>query len=344
MSRLIAIEPTAQGAIAARLEDGRLEDLLADAPSATPLVEEIHLVRVKRVIAAQGAAHVKLAEGGKGFLRDAKGLKEGQLVIAQVSGYAEAGKAAPMTARRLHRGRYAILTPAAPGVNVARAIRDREERDRLAAIAAPLIADDGPGLIVRSASEGVDAALLEEDIADLLAMDRAVLEGAASREPGRLAEAPGAELTAWREWGEPDEVIRETGAFERLGVWDMIAALHGPAKLPGGGWMAVEPTAALVAVDVNTGDDMAADAAARANLAACADLPRQLRLRGLGGQIAVDFAPMRKNDRKAVESALRKALMGDPVQTTLAGWTPLGHFEMLRKRERRPLTEALPDA
>ena len=49
---------------------------------------------------------------------------------------------------------------------------------------------------------------------------------------------------------------------------------------------------------------------------------------------------MRKNDRKAVEAALKKALRDDPIQTTLAGWTPLGHFELLRKRERRPLAEA----
>ena len=76
------------------------------------------------------------------------------------------------------------------------------------------------------------------------------------------------------------------------------------------------------------------------NASLCAS---SLRLRGLGGQITVDFAPMRKNDRKAVESAFRKAFAADGVQTTLAGWTPLGHFELLRKRERRPLTEVLRD-
>ena len=107
--------------------------------------------------------------------------------------------------------------------------------------------------------------------------------------------------------------------------------------------MSVEPTAALVAVDINTGPDMAGNAAAKANLSACNDLPRQLRLRGLGGQITVDFAPMRKVDRKAVEVALKRAFAADPIQTTLAGWTPLGCFELTRKRERRPIVEVLPD-
>lgn len=335
--RLIVIEPGPPAKVAL-VVDGRLEDLLVDPSDDFPQMEEIHLVRVRRVIPKQGAAHVKMG-AGKGFLRDAPDVKEGDLVIAQVSGMAEPGKGVPMTARRLHRGRYAILTPHAPGVNVARSIKDAVERERLTAIAAPLIGEGG--VILRSAARDVDDEVIAEDIADLLRVEEAVTtEGA----PGLLAEAPGAEVFAWREWGEPDEVIREEGAFDRVGLWDAIDEARGiKAKLPSGGWMSIEPTTALVAVDVNTGADMSANAAANANLSACRDLPRQLRLRGLGGQITVDFAPMRKNDRKAVEAALRKALKDDPIQTTLAGWTPLGHFELLRKRERRPLNEVLKD-
>ena len=335
--RLIVIEPGPPAKVAL-VVDGQLEDLLVDPSDGAPQMEEIHLVRVRRVIPKQGAAHVKLTDG-KGFLRDAPNVKEGDLVIAQVSGMAEPGKGVPMTARHLHRGRYAILTPHAPGVNVARSIKDAEERERLTGIAIPLIGDGG--VILRSAARDVDDGVIAEDIKDLLAVEEAVkAEGA----PGLLAEAPGAEIFAWREWGDPDQVIRENGAFDRLGLWDAIDEARGSkARLPAGGWMSIEPTTALVAVDVNTGADMSANAAANANLSVCKDLPRQLRLRGLGGQVTIDFAPMRKNDRKAVESALKKALKDDPIQTTLAGWTPLGHFELLRKRERRPLTEVLKD-
>ena len=130
--RLIVIEPGPPARVAL-VVDGRIEDLLIDPPEgdAVPQLEEIHRVRVRRVIAKQGAAHVKLGDGGKGFLRDVKGVSEGDLVVAQVTGLAEPGKGAPMTTRRLHRGRLAILTPDAPGVNVARSIRDKDERERL---------------------------------------------------------------------------------------------------------------------------------------------------------------------------------------------------------------------
>ena len=248
--RLIVIEPGPPARVAL-VVDGRLEDLLIDPSDNKPQMEEIHLVRVRRVIAKQGAAHVKLGDG-KGFLRDAQGLKEGDLAIAQVSGMAEPGKATPLTARRLHRGRYAILTPHAPGVNVARSIRDKDERDRLSAIAAPLI-DGDAGCIIRSAAVGADDEAIREDIDDLKRIEAAVVAESA---PGLLAEAPGAEIYAWREWGDPDEVIREDDAFDRLGLWDAIDEARGrDARLPGGGWMAIEPTTALVAVDVNTGND-----------------------------------------------------------------------------------------
>lgn len=341
--RLIVIEPTASGVMAALVEDGRLIDLLVDPSDNAPALEEIHLVRVKRIIPKQGAAHVKMANGVKGFLRDAKGLKEGQLVVAQVSSLASPDKGVPLTARRLHRGRFAILTPDAPGVNIARSIRDEDTRARLSAIGAEA---GVAGMILRSAAADADDDEIREDIAALAAVEQAVQDGEAAHEIALLAEAPGAEMTAWREWNapEPDEVIHEEGGFDRLGLWDQVyGLLRRDAPLPQGGWMSIEPTTALIAVDVNTGADMSPQAAANANLAACAELPRQLLLRGLGGQVTIDFAPMRKNDRKAVESALKRALAANPVQTTMAGWTPLGHFELIRKRERRPLSEVLSD-
>ena len=106
--------------------------------------------------------------------------------------------------------------------------------------------------------------------------------------------------------------------------------------------MAVEATRAMVTVDVNTAGEFGGGAALTANLAAAGELPRQLRLRGLGGQVIVDFAPLPKKDRKRIEAALKAAFGEDPVETTLAGWTPLGNFELQRKRERRPLSELLP--
>ena len=77
------------------------------------------------------------------------------------------------------------------------------------------------------------------------------------------------------------------------------------------------------------------------NIEAVRELPRQLRLRGLGGQVIIDFAPLKKMHRRKIDETLKTAFRRDPIATTLAGWTPLGNFEMQRKRERRPLSECL---
>ena len=79
----------------------------------------------------------------------------------------------------------------------------------------------------------------------------------------------------------------------------------------------------------------------KANIEALRVLPRALRLRGLGGQIVVDMAPLSKRDRKQVESVARAAFRTDPIETTLVDWTPLGHLELVRKRERLPLRDLL---
>jgi ribonuclease G len=92
---------------------------------------------------------------------------------------------------------------------------------------------------------------------------------------------------------------------------------------------------------VNTGPDGSPAAGLKANLALARDLPRQLRLRGLGGQVTLDLAPMPKKERLAFEGHLRAAFRTDPIETALAGWTPLGHYELQRKRERLPLAPGM---
>ena len=123
----------------------------------------------------------------------------------------------------------------------------------------------------------------------------------------------------------------------------MIDALQrSQVELSGGGNMMIEPTRALVAVDVNTGPDTSPAASLKVNIAAARELPRQLRLRGLGGQIVVDFAPMPKKERAILDQVIRAAFKSEGAETNLAGWTTLGLFELTRKRDRLPLGEVLP--
>ena len=131
-------------------------------------------------------------------------------------------------------------------------------------------------------------------------------------------------------------MVTETGCFEDHGVLDAIDAARG-AFVPLGAQasMFIEPTRALVAVDVNTGADGSFAAGLKANMACARSLPSALRVRGLGGQVVLDLAPMPKKERRSFESALRAPFRADDVDTVLAGWTPLGHYELQRKRARR---------
>ena len=139
---------------------------------------------------------------------------------------------------------------------------------------------------------------------------------------------------------EPAEVVTEAGSFDTHGVLDALEDAQG-ARVPlgGGADMYVEPTRALVAVDVNTGNDTSPAAGLKASLAAVRELPRQLRLRGLGGIVVIDLAPFPKRERHVVEQVLSKTLRADAGEANLAGWTPLGNIELTRKRDRLLLSD-----
>ncbi|MFO1141647.1 MAG: ribonuclease E/G [Amaricoccus sp.] len=335
--RQILIEPLPEGGHAAALMvDGRLQDLLIDPAEgdAVPRPEAIYRASPGRPMKGQGGAFVDLGSGS-GFLRGPPPAP-GRPLLVQVAGWAEPGKAPPVTARLLFKGRTAILTPGAPGANLARGI-PHERRDALAALAAAGLVGGSAdlGLIVRTAAAEADDAEVRAEI-DALRRDWEAL--ALAGPPALLRPAPGAAAEALRDWRAPGDAVRNgPGALADAGVWDAVEALRRPLVMLGSASMTIEPTRALVAVDVNTGGDTSPATALKANLAAAAELPRQLRLRGLGGQVAVDFAPLAHAERPRVERALAAALRTDGIETTIAGWTPLGHLELQRRRIRRPL-------
>jgi Rne/Rng family ribonuclease len=163
----------------------------------------------------------------------------------------------------------------------------------------------------------------------------------AGLEPEVLLEGDDPHVQAWREWSDVTDILTGPDDLEASGALDQIEAAQGAWVTLGSGGMFVEQTRAMVTVDINTGADLSPAAALKVNLAAVQDLPRQLRLRGYSGQIAIDFAPMTKRDRKPIEVALRAALRTCPVATEFVGWTPLGHGELKRKRERAVLNDLL---
>ncbi len=341
--RVVLIDEIAGRPAAALVVDGQLEDLLVDPEGDVVLPGAIFRAVADRPVKGQGGIFVKLP-GGSGFLRQISGIAPGQRLLVQVTGPTEPGKAVPVTARLLFKSRYAIITPAAPGLNVSRRIRDEQLRDDLTALATEAMAGapEDMGLILRSACVDVDEAEIADDILAVKNLAVAVLADTDGG-PELLVDGAGAHESAWRDWADPapDEVIE--GGLADAGVLEMIDALRDPrVALAGGGHMMIEPTRAVVAVDVNTGPDTSPAAALKVNIAAARDLPRQLRLRGLGGQIVVDFAPLPKKDRAILDQVIRAAFKHEAAETNLAGWTTLGLFEMTRKRDRLPLEEVLP--
>lgn len=339
-SRIVLLDTLKDRPAAALLVDGKLEDLAIDPLSDAPLPGAIYRAIADRPVKGQGGLFVKLPEGS-GFLRQTAGIAPGQRLLVQITGPAEAGKAYPVTTRLLFKSRFAIVTPGAPGLNISRRIKDDDLRADLEALAVAGMAgaDETLGLILRSACAEADDTEIAEDIAAMRDLAQAVLadlQGNAEL----LVEGAGAHETAWRDWADPlpDDVIE--GGFADHSVLEMIDALLSPRVAFGEGHMMIEPTRALIAVDVNTGADTSPAAALKANIAAARELPRQLRLRGLGGQIVVDFAPMPKKDRAILDQVIRAAFKSES-EVNLAGWTTLGLYEFTRKRDRLPLTDVL---
>ncbi len=333
--------------VAARMIDGRLEDLLVALPEGALAPGAILRARVGRQIKGMGGVFLDLPGGQSGFLRQSKGLRPGQMLLVQVTGVAEPGKAVPVTPRLTIKGRYGIVTPGAPGINVSRQVRDTSEAARLEALGAEVMAGADPalGLILRSGAEGVDGAGVSEDLKPLRTLAEAIaadMDGP----PELLLDASGPHESAWRDWTTPapDEVAEGPDALAAHAVPEAIdALLAASVALPGGASMVIEPTHAFVAVDVNTAEGAPA-AGLKASVAAARELPRQLRLRGLGGQVIVDFAPVAHKDRATLDQVLRGAFRRDGPAVSLAGWTPLGNFELQRRRDSIPLRAALKGA
>lgn len=340
--RIVILDEVAGRRASALMVDGKLDDILIDPPeNAAPGVGAIARAKADRPLKGQGGITLQMGGGTMGYMRRAKDIAPGDVCLVQVSGVVEPGKAVPVTPDLIFKSRYAIVTPGKPGLNVSRAIRDEDERDRLLEIAHDsAVSASGFGLIVRSSAEGVLADVLMADIAAMCATASEVMEEATG-EPEWLLDADDAHIQAWREWEAPDEVVE--GGFADHGVLEAVdAALATRQPLPGGAHAFIEATRALIAIDVNTGSDHSLAAGLKANLALVRDLPRLTRIKGLGGQITLDLAPMPKRDRRQVEDAVKKAFRLGGGDVVVAGWTPLGMLELTRKRDRVPLAQVWP--
>ncbi|MEO1329223.1 MAG: ribonuclease E/G [Pseudomonadota bacterium] len=323
---------------AALWRNGALEDLrLARRGSGDggPQPGEIYAARVARLLPDQGAAFLDLG-GATAFLPRADGLGSGDALTVEILRPAMGRKAAQASDKPTFAERYLAHTPSAPGVNVSRKIADPERRAALAATLAPF-ADRG-GWVIRTAAAEVDPAALVAE-AERLSARAEAMASAPLEPPRRLGEAPDLAAIALRLWGVAPTDLREAdptdARMEADALADALDRLCAPTvDLPGGGRLTLGALEALVAIDVDSADG----ARAAANREAAREIPRQLRLRGLGGMVLVDFAGVVAGpERERLAKALGAAAGGDPLR--IAGWGPLGLLELTRRQDRAPLSQ-----
>jgi len=315
---------------AALLIDGKLYDFFAEEDARAP--GSIFRVKVKRQLRGNGGIFVESPDGDF-FLHQTKGINTGDIILVQVSSYGDREKLPRVTTKILFKSRYVIVTPFAVGLNIAKNIQDDERRIWLKQMVTEGLEEIPYGMILRSSCISVSDSEILNDCRNILTTAQNILSDD-NNKLGLVSRSHSPHQMAWREWSDIPVVDENSGSFAEYGVLELIDELKNSKVIINDCNYYIEPTQAFVAVDVNTAADISFAAGLKANLAMAKDLPRQLRLRGLGGQIVIDPAPIPKRDRRALENALRAAFRKDTVETNFVGWTAMGLLELQRARIR----------
>ncbi|MDX1804553.1 MAG: ribonuclease E [Alcanivorax sp.] len=304
-------------------------------------------------------------------------IKEGQEVIIQVAKEERGNKGAALTTFISLAGRYLVLMPNNPRAGgISRRI-EGEERAQLKEALSALTIPDEMGVIVRTAGLGRSAEELQWDLDFLLKQWTSIEEAAQNRKaPFLIYQESNVIIRAIRDYLRKDigEVLidsekvfaeaqafvqqvmqdfqhkiklynEETPLFSRFQIESQIeTAFEREVKLPSGGSIVIDPTEALVSIDINSsratkGADIE-ETALQTNLEAADEIARQLRLRDIGGLIVVDFIDMgpARNQRE-VENRMRDALEADRARIQLGRISRFGLLELSRQRLRPSLGE-----
>jgi ribonuclease G len=307
-------------------------------------------------------------------------LSKGQEILVQVTKEPIMTKGPRVTTQISLPGRYLVLMPNADLVGVSRKIETREERQRLKGIVGPL-KPSGMGLIVRTAGEGMAKKHFQADIKFLLRMWGRLAKRAEKVKPPHLIHKDQEIITrlvrdiftedvtavvvdSKKEHREIISYIRsfapelksrvilykeDTPIFDAYEIEkETERFLSRIVPLKKGGFISIDHTEALVAIDVNTGRYRGArdqeETALKTNLNAAREVARQLRLRDLGGIIVIDFIDMElEENRKRVIDELRAALRRDRSRTKTLRVSEMGLVEMTRQRVRPSLGQILSD-
>ena len=312
---------------------------------------------------------------GRPGIRDL--LSEGQEIIVQVDKEERGNKGAALTTFISLAGRYLVLMPNNPRAGgISRRI-EGEERAQLREVMSELSVPDEAGVIVRTAGIGRSSEELQWDLDYLQQLWDSITHAAAQRPaPFLIYQESNVIIRAMRDYLRQDigEVLideekvyqdvlnfvqqvmpsyqnkiklyqQETPLFNRFQIESQIeTAFQREVILPSGGAIVIDPTEALVSIDINSaratkGSDIE-ETALNTNLEAAEEIARQLRLRDMGGLVVIDFidmGPMR--NQRAVENKLREALKLDRARVQVGRISRFGLMEMSRQRLRPSLGE-----
>ncbi len=306
-------------------------------------------------------------------------IKRHQVLLVQVVKEERGNKGAALTTYLSLAGRNGVLMPnTARGGGISRKIADSKDRKRLRTIVDELAVPAGMGLIVRTAGANrsksevkrdydflmrtwdsvrdltlkstaptlvyEEANLIKRAIRDLYSKDieEVLVEGEEAYKAAKSFMRMLMPSHAKRVQPHRDRVP----LFHRYQVEERFDAMHATeVRLKGGGYIVINPTEALVAIDVNSGkatkERNIEETALRTNLEAAEELARHLRLRDLGGLIVIDFIDMNENKHnRAVERCFKEALKQDRARIQVGRISSFGLLEMSRQRMRPSLFEA----
>lgn len=311
--------------------------------------------------------------GGKGrkpALQDV--LKEGQEILVQITKEGSGTKGPRVTTRISLPGRFVVLMPNHDHIFISRRIVDEEERTRVKEMAMQYKKPDN-GVIIRTVAQEAKPEELEADFNSMeelwariqkkrktvkaptllhqdLDLVPALLRDLLSTEVDRilvnnlqLKELVANVVEALAPHLKKRVVLQEGNLFDLFKVpIQLNQAFQKRVWLKCGGYLVIDTTEALTAIDINTGRFVGstnlADTAFKVNMEAATEIARQLRLRSMGGMIVVDFIPMLNDEQwEAVLSELENQVRRDPIKTQVLGVTRLGLVEISRKKTRKSL-------
>jgi len=311
-------------------------------------------------------------------------VKKGQDLLVQVSKEPISTKGPRVTAHVSLPGRFLVYMPGSDHVGVSRKIEDKEERGRLRALAREILPAKAGGLIVRTVGEELTSETFERELKSLMGTWKSIQKKSGrSRAPALIhreakltagiirdlfsqkvdslvvdTQSVYDEVRAYLDQVDPSLIERvhlyqdSKPLFDKYELESEIRdAFQRRVNLPSGGYIIVEPTEALVSIDVNTGRYTGKKdpekTILKTNIDAAREIARQLRLRDVGGIIVCDFIDMEsKQNREKVLQELRTHLARDRARTKAFQVSELGLVEMTRQRVRPSLyqtqTEACP--